>query len=205
MRRLSMKMILLCWALMAGNAHANDTLNFAVGLYQPNKELNDKTYQPLAIYLAKKLKRSVKLKTVDTWEGIAKSLANGETDIALMGPWGYVISNNEADAQVVATIEYQGKPEYFAIMITHPKSGITSIKDLKGKSFAFGDKGSTSGYLIPFYHFMKNDIDPDNAQIAAFQNVCSNRCRADPRLSSFSCIVSQPIWQTATVYTLKNS
>jgi phosphonate transport system substrate-binding protein len=137
------------------------TLRFGVGLFQPDKEKNDATYRPLADYLAKKLGREVKLYTVDTWEGLAKSLANGETDIALMGPWGYVLANHQAGAQAVSTILYDGKPEYFAIMITHPKSGIGKIEDLKGKTFAFGDKGSTSGYLIPFHQFQKMGIDPD--------------------------------------------
>ena len=140
-------------------AGAADVLRFGVGLYQPDKEKNDATYRPLAEYIGKKLGRQVKLYTVDTWEGLAKSLAAGETDIALMGPWGYVLANHVAGAQAVSTILYDGKPEYFAIMITHPKSGIKSIADLKGKTFAFGDKGSTSGYLIPNYHFQKNGID----------------------------------------------
>lgn len=140
-------------------AVAADILRFGVGLYQPDKEKNDATYRPLAEYIGKQLGREVKLYTVDTWEGLAKSLANGETDIALMGPWGYVLANHVAGAQAVATILYDGKPEYFAIMVTHPKSGIKSIQDLKGKTFAFGDKGSTSGYLIPNYHFQKNGID----------------------------------------------
>ena len=140
-------------------ASAADVLRFGVGLYQPDKEKNDATYRPLAEYIGKKLGRQVKLYTVDTWEGLAKSLAAGETDIALMGPWGYVLANHVAGAQAVSTILYDGKPEYFAIMITHPKSGIKSIADLKGKTFAFGDKGSTSGYLIPNYHFQKNGID----------------------------------------------
>jgi phosphonate transport system substrate-binding protein len=103
----------------------------------------------------------VELRTVDSWEGLAKSLANGETDLALMGPWGYVLANNEAGAQVVSTILYDGKPEYYAIMITHPDSGIKSPADLKGRSFAFGDKGSTSGYLIPLHYFMTQGIDPE--------------------------------------------
>ena len=137
------------------------TLRFGVGLYQPDKEKNDATYRPLAAHLARQLGRPVKLYTVDTWEGLAKSLAAGETDIALMGPWGYVLANHVAGAQAVATILYDGKPEYFAIMVTHPKSGIRSIADLKGRTFAFGDKGSTSGYLIPFHHFQKNGIDPE--------------------------------------------
>ena len=138
-----------------------EPLRFGVGLYQPDKEKNDATYRPLADYLAKQLGRPVRLYTVDTWEGLAKSLAAGETDIALMGPWGYVLANHVAGAQAVASILYDGKPEYFAIMVTHPKSGIKSIADLKGKTFAFGDKGSTSGYLIPYHHFQKNGIEPD--------------------------------------------
>jgi len=141
--------------------HAQKTLEFGVGLFQPDKEKNDATYKPLADYLAKALGQPVRLRTVDTWEGLAKSLSSGETDMALMGPWGYVLANHQAGAEAVATILYQGKPEYFAIMVTGPKSGINSIDDMKGKTFAFGDKGSTSGYLIPSHEFMKRGIDPD--------------------------------------------
>jgi phosphonate transport system substrate-binding protein len=142
-------------------AQSAKPLEFGVGLFQPDKEKNDATYRPLAEYLAKALGRPVKLRTVDTWEGLAKSLASGETDMALMGPWGYVLANHQAGAEAVATILYQGKPEYFAIMITGPHSGIKSIDDLKGKTFAFGDKGSTSGYLIPNHEFQKRGIDVD--------------------------------------------
>lgn len=138
-----------------------DEVRFGVGLYQPDKEKNDATYRPLADHLSKKLGRPVRLYTVDTWEGLARSLAAGETDIALMGPWGYVLANHTAGAQAVATILYDGKPEYHAIMVTHPKSGIRSVADLKGRTFAFGDKGSTSGYLIPVHHFQKNGLDPE--------------------------------------------
>lgn len=143
-------------------AHAADeVLRFGVGLYQPDKEKNDATYRPLAEHLARQLGRPVKLYTVDSWEGLAKSLASGETDIALMGPWGYVLANHVAGAQAVASILYDGKPEYFALMVTHPRSGIKTLADLKGRTFAFGDKGSTSGYLIPHHHFQKNGLDPE--------------------------------------------
>src|SRR5687767_13564756 len=89
-RRLAM-LFLLAAALPVA-AHADDTLRLGVGLFQPDKEKNDATYRPLADYLAKKLGRKVQLRTVDSWEGLAKSLANGETDIALLGPWGYVLA-----------------------------------------------------------------------------------------------------------------
>ena len=155
--------------LILSVAHAKENqqkpLQFGVGMFQPDREKNDTTYRPLAQYLAKQLGRPVVLKTVDSWEGLAKSLSNGETDLALMGPWGYVLANQYAGAQVVSTILYNGKPNYHAIIITHPGSGIETIDDVlgaKGKdiSFAFGDKGSTSGYLIPLHFFMQKGIDP---------------------------------------------
>jgi phosphonate transport system substrate-binding protein len=161
MKLITSFLVALTLTLAATAAHAQKTLEFGVGLFQPDKEKNDATYKPLADYLAKALGQPVRLRTVDTWEGLAKSLASGETDMALMGPWGYVLANHQAGAEVVATILYQGKPEYFAIMVTGPKSGINSIDDMKGKTFAFGDKGSTSGYLIPSHEFMKRGIDPD--------------------------------------------
>lgn len=145
---------------------AAEPLKFGVGLFQPDREKNDATYRPLATHLAQRLSRPVVLRTVDSWEGLAKSLANGETDLALMGPWGYVLAQHHADAQVVATILYQGRPEYFALIVTHPESGLDSIDDLlgpkgRGRSFAFGDKGSTSGYLIPLHVFQQRGIDPE--------------------------------------------
>jgi phosphonate transport system substrate-binding protein len=149
----------------AGALAQEDALKFGVGLFQPDKERNDITYRPLAQHLSQRLGRPVSLRTVDTWEGLAKSLANGETDIALLGPWGYVLANHQAGAQVVSTILYDGKPEYFALIVTHPDSHIQNIQDLlrngKGRTFAFGDKGSTSGYLIPLHFFMQRGIDPD--------------------------------------------
>lgn len=154
-------------ALCLAPVQAQDTaLKLGVGMFQPDREKNDATYRPLAQYLASRLGRPVQLRTVDSWEGLAKSLVNGETDIALMGPWGYVLANHFAEAQVVSTILYQGKPEYFALIVTHPDSGLESIVDLigakgKGRTFAFGDKGSTSGYLIPRHFFMQQGVDPE--------------------------------------------
>lgn len=148
-------------------AAANATLRLGVGMFQPDREKNDATYRPLADHLAERLGRPVALRTVDSWEGLAKSLASGETDIALMGPWGSVLANHHAGARAVATIVYDGRPEYHAIIVTNPDSGLRNVQDLlgaggRGRSFAFGDKGSTSGYLIPLHFFMRQGIDPES-------------------------------------------
>ncbi len=162
MKIISRLFAVLVLSLFAATTFAAEPpLKLGVGLFQPDREKNDATYRPLAEYLSARLKRPVELRTVDSWEGLAKSLANGETDLALMGPWGYVLANHQAGAQVISTILYDGKPEYFAIMVTHPNSGINSPADLKGRTFAFGDKGSTSGYLIPLHYLMQQGITPE--------------------------------------------
>ncbi len=165
-RRSLVRLAAAAWLPQLGHAQSPAPLRFGVGMFQPDREKNDATYRPLAQHLAQRLGRPVELRTVDSWEGLAKSLANGETDLALMGPWGYVLANHFAQAQVVSTILYQGKPEYFAMIVTHPDSGLESIEDLlgakgRGRNFAFGDKGSTSGYLIPFHLFQQRGIDPE--------------------------------------------
>jgi phosphonate transport system substrate-binding protein len=123
--RRTFSMLLAAAALAGGTTvHAADALRFGVGLFQPDRERNEPRIGRWRNTWRKSSAAAVELRTVDTWEGLAKSLANGETDIALMGPWGYVLANHVAGAQVVSTIEYDGKPEYFAIIVTHPESGV---------------------------------------------------------------------------------
>jgi len=45
---------------------------------------------------------------------------------------------------------------YHGIIITKKGSGINSIKDAKGKVFAFTDPNSTSGTLVPTVYFVKD-------------------------------------------------
>jgi phosphonate transport system substrate-binding protein len=156
-------LILAVTLTLCTGLHAQETkpLIFAVGMFQPTVDLNLSTYKPLADYLSRKTGRPVELKVIEGWAGFVPAFKSGTLDIALMGPWGYVMSHHHAGAEAVATIEYDGKPTYHAIAITNKKD-INSIRDGKGRTYAFGDVGSTSGYLIPRYIMKKEfGIDPE--------------------------------------------
>ena len=74
-------------------------------------------------------------------------MRNGKLEIGEFGPLGYVLAHQVARAEAVAAFgSADGKPvTYWASVVTYPTSGIKTIADLRGRSFAFSDAASTSG------------------------------------------------------------
>ena len=78
-----------------------------------------------------------------------------------MGPWGYVLANNDSGVTAIATAKYDGKPIYYAIVVCKPGDGVKAWpQDAKGKRVSFADVGSTSGWLIPTAWFRTKGINP---------------------------------------------
>ncbi|RFC64433.1 phosphate/phosphite/phosphonate ABC transporter substrate-binding protein [Fulvimarina endophytica] len=150
----------------ASSAHAQDggsdePLRFAVGPFQPTASDTRTAYEPFFKHIADELGRDYELTVTNDWAGIAIALANEQVDIAWMGPWGYVLANNEGGAEAIATVKYDGKPTYHAIILANAEKEIgTFPADAKGMSISFADVGSTSGWLIPTYWFQTQGIDP---------------------------------------------
>ena len=59
------------------------------------------------------------------------------------------LQNPDAVEPVLVKINLDGSYGYHSIGFARKDSGITSIDDMEGKVFGFGDPNSTSGYLIP--------------------------------------------------------
>lgn len=136
-------------------------LRFGVGPLQPTPAETKKAFEPFFADLAKKLNREYDLVATTDWAGISVALANEQVDLAWMGPWGYVLANNDSGVTAIATAKYDGKPIYHAIVVCKPGSGIKAWpQDAKGRRVSFADVGSTSGWLIPTAWFRTKGIDP---------------------------------------------
>src|SRR5262245_12776808 len=128
-------------------------LRFGVGPLLPTPEDTKKAYIPVFAHLAKQIGVDFDLVTTVDWAGMAVAMGSGNLDVAWMGPWGYVIANNATDCQAVATVKYDDRPIYFAIIIARPDLPVTRFpEDTRGRSISFADVGSTSGWLIPTYY-----------------------------------------------------
>ena len=136
-------------------------IRFAVGPFQPTAGDTRRAYEPFFAYLAEAVGRPFELTVTTDWAGIAVALANDQADCAWMGPWGYVLAKGRAGAEALATVLYQGKPTYQAIILARPELKIEKFpEDARGMSISFADAGSTSGWLIPSHWFQAQGIDP---------------------------------------------
>lgn len=72
---------------------------------------------------------------------------------------GYVIANNRCGVEVEAAAVRRGWPVYWAAYIVRRDSGIRTFNDLAGKSWAYPDAGSTSGYIFPLVELTQAGIE----------------------------------------------
>jgi phosphonate transport system substrate-binding protein len=116
--------------------------------------------QPVVEILHKELGMEIQPFVATDYTGVVEALRVEKLDVAFMAPASYVLAKNEANVKVVLKSERKGIPSYYAAIITRTDSGIKTLDDLRGKSFAFGDSLSTTGHVFPRKMFKEHGIDP---------------------------------------------
>jgi len=111
-----------------------------------------------AAELAKKVGIPIKVYMPTDYLGVVEALRNRTADMAFVHPAGYVFANREAKAQIVAVDVWHGKTSYTSRFYVRKDSGISSLEGLRGKTIAFVDPGSTSGYVYPMETLIKKGL-----------------------------------------------
>ena len=139
-------------------AKANDTFVFTAIPDEDESRLRQR-FDKVASYLEKKLSVVVKYIPVKSYAAAVAAFRNDQVQLAWFGGLSGVrarilVSGSEAIAQ---GFEDQAFFNYF---IAHSSTGLKRSdefpKDIAGKIFTFGSKGSTSGRLIPEFHIREN-------------------------------------------------
>lgn len=103
-------------------------------------------------YIQDLLGVETKIFTPADYDGVIQGLLGGSIDMAWLGASAYAkayLTDPEAVDVVLVKTNLDGSSAYHSIGFARKDSGITSLADMKGKKFGFGDPNSTSGYLIP--------------------------------------------------------
>ncbi len=122
---------------LLGGENAQDRLN-------NNECLREMTEELLGV--------ETKLFAPADYNGVIQGLLGGTLDMAWLGASGYAktyLSDPEAVEPILVKVNNDGGYGYYSVGFARADSGITSLEDMQGKVFGFGDPNSTSGFLIP--------------------------------------------------------
>ncbi len=104
-------------------------------------------YEQLIHYLSKKLSRPIYFKQRRTYEEVNDLLERKQIDFAFVCSGAYVIAKEKFPIEIIAVPVVNSEPYYYAYILVHQNSLYQRFEDLQGKSFAFTDPLSNTGYL----------------------------------------------------------
>jgi phosphonate transport system substrate-binding protein len=142
--------------LPLSGGRADDALHLSFGVYTSDKPTDMyRAFKPILVYLEGALSESlskpvqIKLRVFNSYDSARDALVNEEVDFVRFGPSSYILAKEKnPGVQILVIEEQEGQYQFKGVIFTRVDSGINAIKDLKGRSFAFGDPDSTIGRYL---------------------------------------------------------
>jgi phosphonate transport system substrate-binding protein len=103
----------------------------------------------------------MRAKVASDYAGVVEALRNRHVDLAFVHPVGYVLAHREAGCLILVRDIWQGRVAYSARFYVRADSGIRRVEDLRGKTVAFVDPASSSGYIYPMVLLVKQGLVRD--------------------------------------------
>jgi phosphonate transport system substrate-binding protein len=150
----SVILALVATTALTGVATAQDAITeFNIGILGgENAQDRLTSTECLRAAVEKELGVPVKLFTPADYDGVIQGLLGGTIDYAWLGASAYAktyLTNPDAVDVMLTKQNLDGTTGYYSIGFARKDAGIASMDDAKGKTFAFADPNSTSGYLVP--------------------------------------------------------
>lgn len=138
---------------------AGPPLRFAVAaMISPRKAYED--YAALLQRVGEVVGRPVEIVSRNSYAEASGLLERREIDAIFMCSGPYVEAREKFGAELLAVPVVNGKKTYSSCIIVPEKSPASGFWDLKGKSFAFTDPDSNSGWLYPAFLLAGKGLAP---------------------------------------------
>jgi phosphonate transport system substrate-binding protein len=143
--------ITLALVCFAWPADAADVLRFALTPSEETVDQQIKRSQDVIQTLERDTGMKVQPFTTSDYVSVVEAMRAKKVDVAWLGSFSYVLAVDQADVEAFAAAvrKSTGKATYASLIFVKGDSPYQTPVDLKGKSFAFVDPASTSGYLFP--------------------------------------------------------
>jgi phosphonate transport system substrate-binding protein len=108
--------------------------------------------------LAKMVGVPFRVTVASDYAAVIEALRNRTADLAFVHPGGYVIANREAKATILVRNLWHGKATFTSRVYVRKESGLKQLDDLRGKTMAFVDPASSSGYIYPMVMLIQRGL-----------------------------------------------
>jgi len=159
--------VLLSSSAAVAQEWRNEIDVFRIGILGGENEADRlREYSCQQEYLSERLGMDVELFPASDYAGVMQGLLAGQLEYAGLGSSGFAgiyLQDPEAVEPLFTTMQIDGSLGYYSMMYTLADSGIESLEDMEGKTLAFADPNSTSGYLVPSFELENEEgIDMEN-------------------------------------------
>ena len=100
----------------------------------------------------------VRVTVASDYAAVIEALRNQTADLAFVHPAGYVLANREAKAKIVVQNLWHGKRAFTSRFFVRKESGLKMLEELRGKTIAFVDPASSSGYIYPMVMLIQRGL-----------------------------------------------
>jgi phosphonate transport system substrate-binding protein len=156
-------------AVFAGTALAQDWKQKypVVGMSAVSSESHGATearFKDFAKLFKERLGAELKIYTASDYAGTVQALTSGQIQFASLGPAAYAaawIDSNGSVEPLAAAKEPDGDVGYHSHLVVKADSPYRTLDDLRGRTLAWADPNSTSGYLIPLVSLRAADVEAE--------------------------------------------
>lgn len=157
-------------AMAPGGALAADGLHLVLTPSQKPTDLLA-TGDEFARVLTKLSGIPVRVTVASDYAAVIEALRNHTADLAFVHPVGYVLASREAKATIVVRNLWHGKSSFTSRIYVRKESGLKTLEDLRGKTMAFIDPASSSGYTYPMVLLIQRGLVKDRDPKTFFREV----------------------------------
>lgn len=119
-----------------------------------------KDYAPVFNGITKHYGIHFDIKAGSSYAAVVEGMCNNQADVAWYGASSYGEANAKCGVDLLAVDVKKGDSVYYSGIFTAKGNGIKTLKDLKGKSIAFGSTSSTSSFNFPVAMLIAAGLDP---------------------------------------------
>lgn len=163
-KKLSVGLLPIVAGLWPAVAEADLTLSF--GVYSSDKPSSMvRQFRPILNLLETTLTEirgepvKIRMHVAKSYQEGLNDLVSGKVDFSRFGPASYVTAKESDNSLEILVIESnKGSKTFNGVIVVGKSSGIRSLADIRGKTFAFGDEESTIGRYLAQLYLLRNGI-----------------------------------------------